>query len=386
MRIAVAGNLASAGIAIADINLKLIWDVVAAIRIGDTGHVLVVDDTGRLVAHPDISRVLRGGAGSGDFNRLRSVVDAANGAAVVATGDDGKPVVALSVRAAANEVDPSRGLAGYVTTYQAVAAAPDLHLAEFQRHRTLLVVDELHHLPALYDLNPNKVGLVDNYVTPASNYGNMYQHWNGIDVGVNVRVQQGLMLQGGVSSGKTFTDKCEVQAKLPELQVGYEALSLNRDAVSIGVTNNAFCRNETPFLTQLKLLGAYSIPRIGIQFAATYQDVPGPEILANYTVSNALVQPSLGRPLSGGAANVTVPLLAPGELYGPRERMLDLRLARTFKYGRTRTTINLDIYNSLNANAVTFLNQNYGATGVGWQAPTAIIDARLFKISAQFEF
>jgi adenylate cyclase len=100
MRIAVAGNLASAGIAIADINLKLIWDVVAAIRIGDTGHALVIDDSGRLVAHPDISRVLRGGAGSGDFNRLRSVVDAANGSAVVTTGDDGKPVVALSVRAA----------------------------------------------------------------------------------------------------------------------------------------------------------------------------------------------------------------------------------------------------------------------------------------------
>jgi superfamily II DNA or RNA helicase len=61
----------------------------------------------------------------------------------------------LSVRAADNEPDPSRGLAGYVTTYQAVAAAPDLHLAEFQRYRTLLVVDELHHLPALYDINPD---------------------------------------------------------------------------------------------------------------------------------------------------------------------------------------------------------------------------------------
>src|SRR5712671_4866282 len=100
MRIAVTGNLASAGIAIADINLKLIWDVIAAIKIGDTGHALVVDDSGRLVAHPDISRVLRGGAGSGDFSRLRSVVDAANGSAVATTGDDGKPVVALSVRAA----------------------------------------------------------------------------------------------------------------------------------------------------------------------------------------------------------------------------------------------------------------------------------------------
>jgi hypothetical protein len=61
---------------------------------------------------------------------------------------------ALSVRAADNEPDPSRGLAGYITTYQAIAAAPDLHLAEFRRHRTLLVVDEVHHLPALGEYEP----------------------------------------------------------------------------------------------------------------------------------------------------------------------------------------------------------------------------------------
>ena len=61
---------------------------------------------------------------------------------------------ALAVRAADNTPDPSRGLAGYVTTYQGVAAAPALHLAEFRRHRTLLVMDEVHHLPALADTDP----------------------------------------------------------------------------------------------------------------------------------------------------------------------------------------------------------------------------------------
>src|SRR3954452_2348479 len=59
----------------------------------------------------------------------------------------------LLVRAAENGPDPCRGLAGYVTTYQAVAAAPDLHLAAFQRHRFLLCVDELHHLPGLSELD-----------------------------------------------------------------------------------------------------------------------------------------------------------------------------------------------------------------------------------------
>jgi len=61
---------------------------------------------------------------------------------------------ALSVRAAGNDPNPCRGLAGYVTTYQGVAAAPDLHLAEFRRHRYLLIVDEVHHLPALSDMTP----------------------------------------------------------------------------------------------------------------------------------------------------------------------------------------------------------------------------------------
>ena len=62
---------------------------------------------------------------------------------------------AVTVRAADNAPDPSRGLHGYITTYQSVAAAPDLHLAEFRRHRMLLVVDEVHHLPALSDEAPD---------------------------------------------------------------------------------------------------------------------------------------------------------------------------------------------------------------------------------------
>jgi superfamily II DNA or RNA helicase len=64
----------------------------------------------------------------------------------------------LSVRAAENEPDPARGCAGYVTTYQAIAAAPALHLAEIRRRRTLLVVDEVHHLPALSGDEPASGG------------------------------------------------------------------------------------------------------------------------------------------------------------------------------------------------------------------------------------
>ncbi len=47
------------GATVVDVNLKFIWDVVSKIRIGQKGLAYVVDERGYLVAHPDISMVLR---------------------------------------------------------------------------------------------------------------------------------------------------------------------------------------------------------------------------------------------------------------------------------------------------------------------------------------
>jgi class 3 adenylate cyclase len=97
MRIAVAGNLPAAGVAVAYVNLKMLWDVIAAIKIGNTGYIVVVDESGRLIAHPDMSLVLRGSASSDDFVRLTHALKTTNGSAVVTTADAGKTVVAVSV-------------------------------------------------------------------------------------------------------------------------------------------------------------------------------------------------------------------------------------------------------------------------------------------------
>ena len=60
MTVAVSGARANYGVTIAVINLKLIWDVISAIHVGQSGDAFVLDSAGRLVAHPDISLVLRG--------------------------------------------------------------------------------------------------------------------------------------------------------------------------------------------------------------------------------------------------------------------------------------------------------------------------------------
>src|SRR5262249_51099887 len=47
------------GVTMADVNLKFIWDVVSQIKIGKAGHAYVIDSRGQLIAHPDISLVLK---------------------------------------------------------------------------------------------------------------------------------------------------------------------------------------------------------------------------------------------------------------------------------------------------------------------------------------
>lgn len=96
MRIAVAGNRAAVGVAVAEINLKLIWDVISAIRVGDTGQAFVLDGPGRLIAHPDIGIVLRGADDptARTLQELRAAIIGAAGRAATGTDVEGRTVMA----------------------------------------------------------------------------------------------------------------------------------------------------------------------------------------------------------------------------------------------------------------------------------------------------
>jgi two-component system, NtrC family, sensor kinase len=59
MTLALAGTRADAGVSVAEVNLKFIWEVISHIKVGEGGQAYVVDPKGRLIAHPDINLVLR---------------------------------------------------------------------------------------------------------------------------------------------------------------------------------------------------------------------------------------------------------------------------------------------------------------------------------------
>jgi signal transduction histidine kinase len=72
MTVAVAHAGRNPGVTTAEVNLKLVWDVITSIRIGEKGYAFVVTSAGRLIAHPDLSLVLR----DTDLSRLPQIARA----------------------------------------------------------------------------------------------------------------------------------------------------------------------------------------------------------------------------------------------------------------------------------------------------------------------
>lgn len=115
MTVSVAGSRVAAGVAIAQTNLKLIWDVISGIKVGETGRAFVLDERGRLIAHPDLSLVLRGDAQGARFGSLISQASVADREAITTTDADGNRAVAVMA--------PIRGIGWTVVVEQPLREA-----------------------------------------------------------------------------------------------------------------------------------------------------------------------------------------------------------------------------------------------------------------------
>ena len=228
-------------------------------------------------------------------------------------------------------------------------------------------------ISGLYDINPARFGVpANNFITLANNYGKQTENWTGVDATVNARPRPGMLLQGGLSAGRTVTDNCEVVARLPESVL----------TVSDTAPNIPYCHVEEAFSTQIKFLGSYTIPRVDVQVSGRFQSLPGPQIVANYDAPNSVVSPSLGRNLAGTQANVPVNLVEPGTMYGERMNQLDLRIGKIFRFGRFRTSASLDVFNMFNANPVLTQSPAFAT----WLRPQSILLARFLKVGMQLDF
>jgi hypothetical protein len=228
----------------------------------------------------------------------------------------------------------------------------------------------------------NFVGLSDD-LFPGSN---VIDHWNGFDVGVNARLPHGVIVQGGTSTGRQITDDCDITLPANAGKFGPRSPLVE----TIGTRSADSCHVEQAWLTQIKFLGSFTVPKIDVQIGASYQNIPGIELAATYAVLNSDIarpvsQGGLGR-LPGSAVSATattnVSLLAQQTEYYDRLNQLDLRLGKILRYGRTRANVSLDLYNLFNKGTISGASATYST----WLAPTAVISPRLMKLSLTFDF
>ncbi|PYR46599.1 MAG: hypothetical protein DMF89_21725 [Acidobacteria bacterium] len=244
-----------------------------------------------------------------------------------------------------------------------------------------------------YDLNPAKFGQVDNYVTFADHYGKLTDVYTGVDLTVNMRLPRGATLQGGLNTGREVSDNCDVVGKVDMSAATLPVTSTSfvyyfggglPSLSGVASPSTLYCHIAPPFQTDVKLSGLYPLPWWGVALSATFQSIPGPPIVATAVYPNALIEPSLGRPLGAGVnGTATVQLVAPGTLYGDRLNQVDLRVMKTVTAGKTRIKGSLDLYNLFNVSPVLALNNQYGPA---WQRPLVVLPGRFVKVGVQVDF
>ncbi len=226
----------------------------------------------------------------------------------------------------------------------------------------------------LYNVNPNVFGQVNQLIGPTESVGDDSRVFEGVDVTFNLRDARGVTFSGGTSTGKVVDDFCEIRQALPE---NYQL--------------NPYCRQESPWQTSFRGLVTYTIPVVDLQISSVLQDKPNVgtnqlgSLSANYTLTaadRAAAEAQIGRPLTT-TGNITVNLLSPGQLYGPRVRQWDFAAKKIIRFGAQRLTVGADLYNLLNNNVTLGFTGTFLPNVSGWQSPTTYMNPRVLRLNAE---
>jgi hypothetical protein len=213
----------------------------------------------------------------------------------------------------------------------------------------------------LWAVKEAKFGATNNFEVPDSDFGKNVRYFHAVDVNLRGQVR-GVTLRVGTSTGRQVTDTCEL-------------------IYDTGTVRD--CHPDLPFQMTMSGLASYVIPKADVQVSGVFRSSPGSPISANRVYSSAVIQQTLGRPLPGRAANVSINLLSPGDMYRDRVNLMDFRVAKVLRFGAKRINVGFDIFNAFNSNVVLNSNNTYGTS---WLTPTSVQAARAAQVSAKFDF
>jgi len=250
----------------------------------------------------------------------------------------------------------------------------------------------------MYNVSAAAFPRVNNVVATDDSQKEWY---DGYEVSFNARLPHGATVFGGTTSERMLWTLCNEQSNPNNL--------LYCDARD----------SQIPFRTQLKLSGSYPLP-YGIQISASFQSLPGyllgclvtglscaipsPTALPNVTtpaglgtiwsISRTTTYPANCKgPCTPGAlvipgmtaANLNIPLVAPGTDFGERVNQLDVSLAKWFQMGKTRVQGQLDFFNALNRSSVTAVRSlNYLTSA--YMQPSTVLQGRIIRVATQLRW
>ena len=202
-------------------------------------------------------------------------------------------------------------------------------------------------------------------------------YWNGVDVTGTARLSNGLIFQGGTSTGREVEDDC--------------ATGPNIDS-----PNPRNCRVVLPFKTTFRGSASYTVPKVDVLVSSIVRVSPAPQLSASYNVPNSVVLAQLGHLPPGAALNGNngVTLLDPGQMYADRHHtQIDMRFAKILRFGGKRADVGVDLYNVFNVNTPTGYDGTYDvvpAAGLGpggeWLRPTGIVQPRFARVNLTVNF
>ena len=248
-------------------------------------------------------------------------------------------------------------------------------------------------LDGLYTLSPaGQAKGTSEVIRLASDFGDMRQVFNGVDVNFNGRLDNGITLGGGLSTGSIQFDECFVIDNPMQARDGY-------------------CNVRQPWGagTQLKLNGAIPLPW-DTQFSFVFQNIAGVpwesryELGAGGPAEQAAIAAQVGHPLVepdtiqlfpsgqgigtltdlGGGVTGTTFYFTGSEFYEPRLTQLDIRFTKILNVGRARVRAWIDLFNIFNANNVSSITNRYNP-GV-YPVVGGVMGGRLLKFGGQFDF
>ena len=224
-------------------------------------------------------------------------------------------------------------------------------MPDFSRDPTLSGVLDPNEMITVYNLNPAKRSVYSsaqidrNSSVDSSTY-------KGLEVSGNARLPMGIYVFGGWTVERNLSKFCSADKNNPN---GVQVTDLYLgESVSSG---GRFCDEgafDVALRHEFKASGNVPLP-YGMTFGTIVQSYPGAQRHITWQPAASL--------FPGGRTNSeTIVLSVPGATYHPRWTQWDVNIKKNFTFGKMFYSVQLDVFNVLNANTIFATTDAIGST------------------------